>query len=117
MDAHEQDIKKRIQQGESLTLEFKSDLKCLADRELVTAVVALANTEGGDLLLGVEDDGTVTGLHPNHARLESLPALIANRTNPSLGVRVPSGKISRLPPLRTAAMQSSTRPTPSSLLT
>ena len=45
MDAHEQDIKKRIQQGESLTLEFKSDLKCLADRELVTAVVALANTE------------------------------------------------------------------------
>ena len=101
MDAHEQDIKKRIQQGESLTLEFKSDLKCLADRELVTAVVALANTEGGDLLLGVEDDGTVTGLHPNHARLESLPALIANRTNPSLGVRVipvslPEGTVARI---------------------
>ena len=101
MDTHEQDIKKRIQQGESLTLEFKSDLKCLADRELVTAVVALANTEGGDLLLGVEDDGTVTGLHPNHARLESLPALIANRTNPSLGVRVipvslPEGTVARI---------------------
>ena len=101
MDAHEQDIKKRIQQGESLTLEFKSDLKCLADRELVTAVVALANTEGGDLLLGVEDDGTITGLHPNHTRLDSLPALIANRTNPSLGVRVipvslPEGTIARI---------------------
>ena len=101
MDTHEQDIKKRIQQGESLTLEFKSDLKCLADRELVTAVVALANTEGGDLLLGVEDDGTVTGLHPNHARLDSLPALIANRTNPSLGVRVipvslPEGTVARI---------------------
>ena len=101
MDTHEQDIKKRIQQGESLTLEFKSDLKCLADRELVTAVVALANTEGGDLLLGVEDDGTVTGLHPNHTRLDSLPALIANRTNPSLGVRVipvslPEGTVARI---------------------
>lgn len=101
MDTHEQDIKKRIQQGESLTLEFKSDLKCLADRELVTAVVALANTEGGDLLLGVEDDGTITGLHPNHTRLDSLPALIANRTNPSLGVRVvpvslPEGTIARI---------------------
>ena len=101
MDTHEQDIKKRIQQGESLTLEFKSDLKCLADRELVTAVVALANTEGGDLLLGVEDDGTITGLHPNHARLDSLPALIANRTNPSLGVRVipvslPEGTVARI---------------------
>ena len=101
MDTHEQDIKKRIQQGESLTLEFKSDLKCLADRELVTAVVALANTEGGDLLLGVEDDGTVTGLHPTHTRLDSLPALIANRTNPSLGVRVipvslPEGTVARI---------------------
>ena len=101
MDTHEQDIKKRIQQGESLTLEFKSDLKCLADRELVTAVVALANTEGGDLLLGVEDDGTITGLHPNHTRLDSLPALIANRTNPSLGVRVipvslPEGTVARI---------------------
>jgi predicted HTH transcriptional regulator len=63
MDVNEHQILKLIQQGESLTLEFKSDLKCLPDRELVAAVVALANTEGGNLLLGVEDDGTVTGLH------------------------------------------------------
>ncbi|MCI5531527.1 MAG: ATP-binding protein, partial [Caecibacter massiliensis] len=25
-------------------------------------VVAFANTEGGDLYLGIEDDGTITGL-------------------------------------------------------
>lgn len=38
-------------------------------------VVCLANTAGGDLYLGVEDDGTVTGLHPEHrdeARLGDL---------------------------------------------
>ncbi|MFO7716197.1 helix-turn-helix domain-containing protein [Desulfosarcina sp.] len=52
-----------IGQGESLRLEFKSDRKGIPDRELVAAIVALANTEGGELLLGVEDDGTVTGLH------------------------------------------------------
>ena len=77
-----------IRRGESLTLEFKSDAKGLPDRDLVAAVVALANTEGGDLLLGVEDDGRVTGLHPNHQNLTGLPALIANRTNPPLTVRV-----------------------------
>jgi len=52
-----------IGQGEGLKLEFKSDLKCLLDRELVAAVVSLANTEGGDLFLGLEDEGTITGLH------------------------------------------------------
>jgi ATP-dependent DNA helicase RecG len=77
-----------LRQGENLTVEFKSDLKGLPDRELVSAVVALANTEGGDLFLGVEDDGSITGLHPNHVQLAGLPALIANKTNPSLAVRV-----------------------------
>ena len=41
---------------ESLTVEFKSDRKRLPDTELVEALVCLANTEGGTLWLGVEDD-------------------------------------------------------------
>ena len=83
-----QEIEELISQGESLTVEFKSDSTCLPDRELLAAVVSLANTEGGDLLLGVEDDGTVTGLHPNHLNTAGLPSLIANKTNPALSVRV-----------------------------
>lgn len=46
---------------ESLTVEFKSDRKRLPDAELVEAVVCLTNAEGGELWLGVEDDGTPTG--------------------------------------------------------
>jgi len=76
------------QQGESLTVEFKSDQKPLPDRELVAAVVALANTEGGELFLGVEDDGKITGLHVNHRKAAGMTALIANRTNPPLSVRI-----------------------------
>jgi len=60
MDTNGHEIDKLIQQGESLSLEFKSDLKCLPDRDLVAVVVSLANTDGGNLLLGVEDDGSVT---------------------------------------------------------
>lgn len=88
MDMNEHEILELIQQGESLVLEFKSDIKCLPDRELIAAVVALANTEGGDLLLGVEDSGVISGLHANHASLAGLPALIANRTNPAISVKV-----------------------------
>lgn len=80
------EIEMLIQQGESMTVEFKSDLRCLPDRDLVATVVSLANTEGGNLLLGVEDDGTVTGLHANHLQVSGIPSLIANKTNPPLSV-------------------------------
>lgn len=73
---------------ESLTVEFKSDRKRLPDDELVQALACLANSEGGELWLGVEDDGTPSGLHADHRALEGLPALVAARTSPSLAVSV-----------------------------
>ena len=84
-----EELKKLIAGGETLTVEFKSDRKGLPDRDLVEAVVALANTEGGVLLLGVEDGtGEVTGLHPLHVGKGAPTAMIANRTVPSVQVRV-----------------------------
>ncbi|MFU2489227.1 ATP-binding protein [Thauera sp. WH-1] len=74
----------RLPPAESLTVEFKSDLKKLPDRELVEALVCLANTEGGELWLGVEDDGKPTGLHPEHRLLSGLAGMVAARTSPSL---------------------------------
>jgi len=73
---------------ESLTVEFKSDRKRLSDDDLVEALVCLANTEGGELWLGVEDDGTPTGLHADHALLVGLSGLVAARTSPALQVAV-----------------------------
>jgi len=55
---------RQIPEKESLTSEFKSDRNRLPDLELVTAAVCLANTDGGEIYLGVEDDRTITGLHP-----------------------------------------------------
>lgn len=52
-----------LPQRETLEVEFKSDRAKLSDSDLVDAVVAFANTAGGTIYLGVEDDGTVTGLH------------------------------------------------------
>ena len=56
-----------IAAGESLAVEFKGERRCaLNDRDLVEVVVCLANAEGGVLLVGVEDDGLITGARPRH---------------------------------------------------
>lgn len=87
MDANEHELKTVLDKGETLTVEFKSDMKGgLPDRDLIAAVVAMANTEGGLVLLGVEDDGRVTGVQPAHQDIAGLKALIANRTSPSVAV-------------------------------
>ncbi|WP_198950622.1 RNA-binding domain-containing protein [Kineosporia sp. A_224] len=80
-------VKQWTEGGESYTLEFKSEQReRINDRDLVEAVVCLANGSGGVLLLGVEDDGTITGSRPRHesGRTDTLrvQALIANHTQP-----------------------------------
>jgi len=86
MDTNEREITAILKKGESLSVEFKSDVKGLPDRDLVAAVVAMANTEGGLILLGVEDDGSVTGVQPSHQDTIGVKALIANRSSPSMAI-------------------------------
>ncbi len=78
---------REIPYKESLTVEFKSDLKRLPDSELTETVVGMANTKGGTLYLGVEDDGTITGVSEVHKDAVGVTALIANHTVPSVSVR------------------------------
>lgn len=72
---------------ETLTIEFKSDKKKYPDSEIFDAVVAFANTEGGDLYLGIEDSGEVTGVHAAHKNPITLSAYIANNTIPPVSIR------------------------------
>jgi hypothetical protein len=68
-----------IKRGESKTLEFKSTLRWdlredRQDDRLIThgvlkTIAAFLNTEGGDLLIGVADDGAIVGIEAD--RLES----------------------------------------------
>lgn len=72
---------------ETLTIEFKSDRNKLKNSDIFDAVVAFANTEGGDLYLGIEDSGEVTGVHKEHNNHTTLAAFIANNTLPPVSVR------------------------------
>lgn len=81
-----------IAKGESLTVEFKrGKRRHLSDDEIVEAVVCLANGRGGRLLLGVEDDGRITGLEPRHdgtTQAHLIKAMIVNRTEAPVATEV-----------------------------
>lgn len=49
-----------VKEGEHTTLEFKR--KVAHPEKIVKEIVAFANTRGGNLLIGVNDDGNLTGL-------------------------------------------------------
>ncbi len=62
---NEKAIEVRLRLGEDSATEFKSVARTsfLTDpRDLAKAIVALANTKGGQVLMGVEDDGTASGI-------------------------------------------------------
>ena len=89
------DVKRLIAAGETLAVEFKGEERtALNDRDLVRAVVCLANRSGNEpayLLIGVEDDGRITGARPRHGDVtdpDRLAALIANQTRPSVTARI-----------------------------
>lgn len=87
----ERDLRALIIEGERFEVEFKGEArKPLDDRELVEAVVCLANGAGGTLLVGVEDDGRVTGALPRHGSYTDprrVQAYVANNTIPGLTVQ------------------------------
>jgi len=57
------ELKRLVAQGEGLHLEFKR--KATYPEKIVREMIALANTEGGIVLVGVNDDRTIPGLkHP-----------------------------------------------------
>lgn len=81
-------MERLIPEKETLEIEFKSDVRKLPDNDLIDAIVAFSNTNGGDLYLGVEDDGEITGLHKDHKDITQLAAFVANKTIPPVSVRV-----------------------------
>ena len=77
-----------IPHRESLRVEFKSERSGPVDDSVIIAnVVAFANTNGGTLYLGVEDDGIPTGVSREHGNITQLAAYVFNNTVPPLQVR------------------------------
>lgn len=76
------EIRQLANHGENLTLEFKK--KANHPEKIVKELVAFANTEGGTLLLGVDDDGTTSGVRSVEGELFVLEESIRQLIRPKL---------------------------------
>lgn len=54
------ELKQLVRQGEGEQLEFKR--KVAHPEKIVREIVAFANSKGGDLLIGIDDNGSIPGL-------------------------------------------------------
>lgn len=82
------ELRQLIEGGETFTVEFKR--ASVSDNDLVETVVCLANGDGGTLLVGVDDDGTVVGISSTRSTSSpgQLAAMIAAKTQPSVSCSV-----------------------------
>lgn len=76
------ELQKLVQQGEGLKLEFKR--KVMHPDKIVREIVALANTKGGDLLIGVNDDGNLSGLKYPDEEAFTLEKAMARLCKPKI---------------------------------
>ena len=70
-------IKELLRKGEGLTIEFK---RCAGkvEHDVFESICAFLNRFGGDVLLGVENDGTVVGVKGDAAALRNNIMNVAN---------------------------------------
>jgi ATP-dependent DNA helicase RecG len=77
--------------GESLTIEYKEDGKGFSDKDLVDSVVAMSNSLGGKILIGVTDDCKIVGskrLGIYWINEHTIVSIISENTTPSVMVKV-----------------------------
>ena len=76
------DIKQLVRKGENETLEFKR--KAAHPEKIVKEFVAFANTKGGELLIGVDDNGTIPGVKFAEEEVYVLNKALAKLCKPRL---------------------------------
>lgn len=76
------ELKLLIKEGEGLTVEFKEHFTNKIDKD----IVAFANSRGGYLMLGVNDDGKIVGEKLTN-KLKAEITDLARKCDPSISVK------------------------------
>ena len=77
------ELARLVGSGENSGVEFKRD--DLRPERAAREIAGLLNLEGGHLLLGVEDDGTVAGLSRDRRRAEEWVTVRLWKRRPAVG--------------------------------
>ena len=64
------DVKRMIEEGEGFEVEFKRRVS--APEKIARTLIAFANTKGGYILFGVDDDGSVVGVESEKSEVDLI---------------------------------------------
>jgi len=71
-------LKRLLKEREGIRLEFKEARAALPEN-LFETICAMLNRDGGDIVLGVADDGDITGVE--RAKIETMVSNLVNLSN------------------------------------
>ncbi len=76
-------VKTLISEGENSQIEFKSE--AVSNESLAIVMTAFLNGQGGVILLGVEDDGTITGIEGSlDKKMNAINHIAQNSVKPAI---------------------------------
>jgi predicted HTH transcriptional regulator len=81
-----QHLRELIAGGESLTVEFKR--KFTSDEKISKELIAFANTQGGYLLIGVDDDKKIVGVQSEKSEIDYIDNVCEYCIDPPLDVEI-----------------------------
>ncbi len=87
------ELKKLVREGEHQKLEFKLELPAKA--KLAREAIAFANADGGSILVGVSDNGSITGLKDPDEAVIIFSRMADRHCRPRLKYSVSTVEISR----------------------
>ncbi|MEW6510214.1 MAG: RNA-binding domain-containing protein [Bacteroidota bacterium] len=76
------DVNRLIEQGEGFEIEFKR--KVSTPEKIARALIAFANTKGGHILFGVDDDGSIVGVESEKSEVDLIRQAAADFCLPEI---------------------------------
>jgi ATP-dependent DNA helicase RecG len=80
------DVQELLERNEGPRLDFKRDLSSIS--RVARTLAAMGNTTGGHVVIGVDDDGTISGLADPLKDEEALSRAVADSIEPLLPVEI-----------------------------
>jgi len=80
------DLKRLVRNGETSRLEFKK--KVNQPQRILREIVAFANTGGGILLIGVDDDRNIVGVRDSMEEMEALNKSLNDLVRPKINFEI-----------------------------
>jgi predicted HTH transcriptional regulator len=80
------DVRELIRSGEGIGIEFKR--KISSPEKIARELIALANTQGGVILFGVDDDGGIFGVESEKSEIDLIDFAATQLCDPPIGIDI-----------------------------